>query len=1369
MKYLNTILLVFTYLVAFSQATIYTDDFESGMTGWNTTGDLAPNFWLVDACAGNGSTLSGSSSLYISKGGSIPGCGGTGTEQFAYESAASGSNEIIVYTTVDATCATSIQVNFDYRIDGVSAEDFAQLVYSTDNGVSWIPVGPEFSQSTNWTNNTIALPFLLDGTSFELGFSFTYNDATINGFPPAIDNIKVSGTDTVDPVVVCQTPVDLAVNSGCQPILLDYTKSLIALSDNCTDSAQIIVVQDILPGTILPGAPGTTQDLIITATDEAGNSGQCLMTINIIDDTNPVIACPGDSNIYVDENCEVILPDFNGEIIVSDNCTSAGSITLSQNPLPGMVLSGHLTNQNIQFTATDESGNFSTCSFNVRTIDTLVATIICPTDTTVYKDNSCQGTLADYTSSAIVNDNCVPSSSLIVSQNPAPGTTITANQTITLTLTGGIPATSEQCTFNAQLIDTIAPSIVCGASSDLYADASCEALLTDYTGSALINENCPGYVINQSPSPGTTLNPGTSVITLTITDAAGLTDQCQFNQQVLDTISPVISCPADQSQPLDVNCQLSISDFTGLAIASDNCTSSLVYSQVPSTGTINSPTQITITVTDNALNDASCSFWLIPIDNTNPTINCPGPTQVSVDATCSYSLTDFTGGAIGADNCSPAISLVYSQSPVVGTILNPGIQPIQISVSDTSGNTGVCNFNLTVVDLTPPTVSCPANQNDYVNSSCELVLQDYTGLVTANDNCSAIGALSISQLPPAGATLNANTVITIEVMDEEGNSNNCNFSVILVDTIKPLVTCPGDQTIAINSSCQYTISDLTGLVTGSDNCSALGNMTIVQSPIAGATEDGITNVQITLFDEQGNQATCVTTFYPIDNEAPEITCPAPAPVNNGTSCDFTLLNYASSALVMDNCSNYTIEQNPPMGTIIQTGENTITLTVTDAGGNTDVCNFILEVFETENPVITCPGNISGCDSLVNYSDPVFSDNCFAFLTQTDMTGLTSGDIFPVGVTTLEYTVADSSGNNQSCSFTVEVFESPSPAIIMDDTLKFCGTTAGVIEAEGISSGSGLWTQLSGSGAINNQFANATGVNNLSDGEHLFVWTVSTTNCGFDSDSLMVIVSQLPLEAQTQDIVYSCNDESVNLMANPAIFDATGMWSTNLNATIIDPTSQLTSATLVDNGWNDFIWSISSPGCPTTRDTLHVFVTRNPQIVPGDTTICIEDNPVLTFSADPAQDNQIALWTFATGFAEVENPYASTTSMQNFNLGNNYIVYHLDHHTCPDISDTVIVVATLCTGFNPDIPTVITPNSDGRNDLFEVDYLAMMYPECHVIIFNRWGSVVYESTGYAVAWDGTHNGEELPMGTYFYKIELNDESGTVYQGDINIIH
>ena len=83
---------------------------------------------------------------------------------------------------------------------------------------------------------------------------------------------------------------------------------------------------------------------------------------------------------------------------------------------------------------------------------------------------------------------------------------------------------------------------------------------------------------------------------------------------------------------------------------------------------------------------------------------------------------------------------------------------------------------------------------------------------------------------------------------------------------------------------------------------------------------------------------------------------------------------------------------------------------------------------------------------------------------------------------------------------------------------------------------------------------------------------------------------------------------------------------------------------------------------------------------------------------------------------------------------------------------------------PGIPHVITLNKDGKNDVFKLHY-DIKYPKCKLSIFNRWGTVVYESkeTPYKDDWDGKPNvagtigSGELPTGTYFYLIDKGDGS------------
>jgi gliding motility-associated-like protein len=85
---------------------------------------------------------------------------------------------------------------------------------------------------------------------------------------------------------------------------------------------------------------------------------------------------------------------------------------------------------------------------------------------------------------------------------------------------------------------------------------------------------------------------------------------------------------------------------------------------------------------------------------------------------------------------------------------------------------------------------------------------------------------------------------------------------------------------------------------------------------------------------------------------------------------------------------------------------------------------------------------------------------------------------------------------------------------------------------------------------------------------------------------------------------------------------------------------------------------------------------------------------------------------------------------------------------------------------PKIPNTFTPNSDGKNDFWKIEYLDT-YPNCKVKIFTRTGTQVFESRGYRTPWNGTMNGKPLPVDTYYYIIE--PENGrTPITGYVQII-
>lgn len=1358
-------------LSAFAQTTLYTGNFEPPFVDWTFSGDIAPNSWLKDQCAGNGSSQPGTYSLYITPGGTVPGCGASGTEQFAYVNSPSGVKQNIASTTIDGICASNHIATFDYRINGVPGQDYAELVYSTNGGTSWTVVGSSFLASTDWATLSIPLPTSLNFSSYLLGVRFTYDASTVNGFPLAIDNFKVIGTDNVNPIITCPSSITQPVNTSCSAFADDYTKSMVSLSDNCTDSANIIVTQSIIENSIIPVAPGSSTTITLTAVDEAGNSSQCSFTLNIIDDIDPTItSCASNTSIPVNNTCQGILGNYAALTTATDNCS--GTLTYTQNPIAGTVVNGSDIVTSVTITVSDQFGNSTTCTMTATTVDTILPVLTCPGTQTLYANTSCNATLANYTGLAVFSDNCVSNSSMGITQSPVAGTTISSDQIITLTLTGGVPSTPRTCQFTVDLIDTIKPTILCPVPSSIFLNTSCVASIPNYTSSAGLSDNCslPSQIIvTQTPIGGTTTSTS-QLITLTATDQSGNSKSCSFTQLVLDTIKPVLTCPGNQTLPMNASCFATLTNYVPLVSSVENCffttNTTITQSQAPGT-TISGMVNIIMTGTDESGNTGTCSFTVTPIDGIAPTIICPSNTTVNTNSGCTYILPNVSSAVTATDNCTSTSLLTYAQNPIVGTALNIGTHTISVTVTDASSNSTSCSYQITVADQTLPTVFCPGTQTVSAGANCSGTLGNYTALATISDNCTATAQLVLSQSPAPGTVINSNTTVQFTVQDAANNIGTCSFTATLLDDIDPVLTCPNELDVAINSSCQYPVPDMSTLVTGTDNCSSFASMTITQNPVAGSIDNGLTAVLITLTDQQGNSNTCVTLLTPIDTEVPTITCPSPAPINNGSNCTYALANFGTSALVLDNCANYTISQTPAPGTSVQTGTHLIELEVMDAGGNTANCSFNLTVIETVSPTITCPSTISTCDPLVNYTAPSFSDNCAVAMAQTDATGLTSGDIFPIGFTTLTYTATDSSGNSSSCSFQIHVLDFPDTANILVDTLSLCQVTSAVIEADQPVSGTGVWALVSGQVTFNNQFANTTGVNNIGYGTNVLTWTVNSASCGSTTDTLVLITSQQPLPASTQDTIYACNDGIVDLLANVPLY-GTGVWTTTPGASIADINDASTTATSMSQGWNEFVWTITNGSCPATSDTLRVYALNDAMINQADTSLCIE-NGSLALSATPIAPGQTAYWYFIQGSGVLETNFTNTTSVEDLNIGNNSLVYIMKHDVCPDISDTINIVASLCNGFDPVFPTVITPNFDGKNDLFVIDYLEKIYPNCTVTIFNRWGSVVYESIGYTDPWDGTYNGEALPMGAYFYKVELNDPEATVYNGSISIIH
>src|SRR5213082_3401646 len=119
---------------------------------------------------------------------------------------------------------------------------------------------------------------------------------------------------------------------------------------------------------------------------------------------------------------------------------------------------------------------------------------------------------------------------------------------------------------------------------------------------------------------------------------------------------------------------------------------------------------------------------------------------------------------------------------------------------------------------------------------------------------------------------------------------------------------------------------------------------------------GSHTITVTATDAAGNSATCTTMLTVTDTTAPTLNC---SPVPNASadgSCQAAVQNVLSGVTVSDGCTPaaaITVTQSPAMGTLVGMGSHTITVTATDAAGNSANCTTILTVTDTTAPTLNC--------------------------------------------------------------------------------------------------------------------------------------------------------------------------------------------------------------------------------------------------------------------------------------------------------------------------------------------------------------------------------------------------------------------------------
>ncbi|MBK9255777.1 MAG: HYR domain-containing protein [Saprospiraceae bacterium] len=532
---------------------------------------------------------------------------------------------------------------------------------------------------------------------------------------------------------------------------------------------------------------------------------------------------------------------------------------------------------------------------------------------------------------------------------------------------------------------------------------------------------------------------------------------CTLTIILLDTISPVLICPANviagnnpddgRNALIDVG-QPTANDNCGIASIINNYNFSDDASDQYPLGT----TIVIWTATDVNNNTSTCAMTVTVLDNTPPVLTCPDTLRVDCDIPVPYQ--DFiefmmVGGSAVDETALDTLSFAWVND--TSSMTCPDTIARTYMISDTTGNTGFCTQIIIVTDSINPTALC-RDTTIYLPSTGQVQL-----MASQLDN----GSFDDCQYPlqfTAPFTLlfgcndhsNIPINVTITVSDICNNSATCTALVTVLDTIKPTIICPVGITVSnTNGICGATGVNL-GTSVSSDNC-------ILMPPSANFNGQpvnlntifpiGLNEVIWSVSDFNGNTGTCIQYVVVMDNELPLISCPANIAVNTQPNLCTAIVNYVTP-VGTDNCPGAITTQTSGLasGSVFPIGITTNTFLVTAANGATASCLFTVTVTDNQPPVINCPSNmavntsLNQCNAVVNYNAPVGTDNCPGANT-IRTTGLPSGATYPLGVTTNTFVVTSSNNATTSCSFTVTVTDNQPPVIVCPSNIAV-NTSAG---------------------------------------------------------------------------------------------------------------------------------------------------------------------------------------------------------------------------------------------------------------------------------------------------------------------------------------
>ncbi|MCK6690476.1 MAG: hypothetical protein L6Q97_00065 [Thermoanaerobaculia bacterium] len=849
----------------------------------------------------------------------------------------------------------------------------------TDNkgcsGTSSVSVQVSAPKATPTTNTPICLGsdiHLSAGPSGSIGVYTAFSWAGPNGFtasgeyPAAFaataqsagtytvtvtDNLGCSGTGTVavslsannPPSITCPPEQTLAAGPACTAQLGSWTALAANVTDDCTAPGNILLTQIPAAGTLLSGH-NDEETVTLTADDGTGNTTSCSFKVVLKDITLPAIICPSDKTVAADANCSALVGNWASAATgLSDNCTAAASIQVTQMPAPNTALTGHNDEETVTLTANDGYGNATSCTFRVILKDVTPPSIACPPNQTVPADAACSGTIGDRTGLAGVLDNCAAAPSIAITQMPDAGTVLSGHndeETLTLTANDGHGNTAS-CTFKVILKDLTPPSITC--PNPVAVDCAGDLPAADIN-LVIASDNCgtpvKAFLYDSPPFDAVCLNRLKIDRFYQATDAAGNTSSCSQRITVHDAVPPnLLFVPAN----VTVECN-AIPQVAPLPSGVDNCAGdvTVVYdgqtvSNIICTDSYTLTRQWTAT---DACGNTKTATQRITVRDTQRPLFTSVPPNVTVECNAVPS----AGNATATDNCDSSVSIAYEgETRTNGVCTDSYTLTRRWRATDNCGNTRTATQRITVRDTQKPVfTTVPQNVTIQCTDPAPNV-----GSAAATDNCDA--SVTVTYLGQNSTYSNCpnNYQITRiwRATDNCGNSTTAAQVITVQDTQAPVFTSvPANVTIQCTDPVPFV-----GNATATDACAGYVQITFLgQSNTGGdCPQEYVLTRTWRAQDECGNSVTASQTITVQDNAAPAFVNP---PANVTVYCPD--IPSAPVVTAQDNCGTATVNylgQNQSPGDCGSGYTITRTWTADDGCGNTATHTQLITVLPGFSP------------------------------------------------------------------------------------------------------------------------------------------------------------------------------------------------------------------------------------------------------------------------------------------------------------------------------------------------------------------------------------------------------------------------------------